>query len=769
MLLRQKKTQEEPLPPPPLSAEQRRNALTIGAAAGGFLACRLLLHLFCFPVGGLLLWRTLRRGDRRRRRTWLLLGAAAAVLWVGLYSLLHFAPALRLWGQSGSFNGIVTDYPERTQWGWSMETRLRSGTHGAGIPVLLYSAQSCEGLKPGDRIELETELRSPGKTRPARFYQFAARGIFAQTKTVKSFRWTSAKGLPLRFWPKAARKRLQAHILKQSSPEEAGLLLALLTGETEELGEPLATELSRSGLRHIAAVSGLHVGVLMGAFALLPGDRRARQLLSALALLLFCLVTGARPPVVRATVMGLALLLGPFLGRDADSAASVRTALLLLMLLNPFSLLSLSLQLSFAAVLGILLLYQPLYLRLMGDRERRKGEGALTLLRRGVSASLALSLSALAFTTPLTACSFGTLSLAAPLSNLLCLWAVELYFLGGALGTLLGIFLPPIKLLWTPFRWLFLYIRWTAKLFAHAPLGAVTTEVGWYCLWLAAVYAAALLLWRHKSLRRRWSAFAGALLALFVICVLLHRGTVAGSGLGVEAVDVGQGQSILLLSHENAAAVDCGGYRAGNALADAMNDAVESRLDLLVLTHFDEDHINGLEQLLERVEVAELVVPDREDDSGRRAQAEKLARAHGVSVHALREDETRTLGEMTLRLFAPVGAGSDNNSGLSVLAEKGDFRVLITGDMDQAGELALAEREDLGPVSVLVAGHHGSRRSTGEAFLERIRPETVLLSCGEGNRYNHPNPETLERLSAAGCTVRRTDREGRVILCAPAN
>ena len=754
------------LPNLSLSWEQRRNWLSAGVAAGGFLACRMLLYVLCFPAGALPLWWLLRRGDRQRRRTWFLLGMAAAVLWVGVYSLIWFRPALCLWDETEHFQGIVTDYPEKTRWSWSMEVRLRTGERGSGIPVLMYTTQSCRDLKPGDQVELEAELCAPGETSSERFRQLAARGIFARTKTVKAFQCTSTPKIPLRFWPKVARKRLQAHIMKQSSPEEAGLLLALLTGETEELGEPLATELSRSGLRHIAAVSGLHVGMLTGALLLLPGERRVRQLLAALGLAFFCLVTGAKPPVVRATVMGLTFLLAPFFRRDADSIASVRTALLLLVLQNPYSLLSVSLQLSFASVLGILLLYQPLCLRMMGGAEREKREKPLRRLRRGVCESLALSLSALAFTTPLTACCFGTISLVAPLSNLLCLWAVELFFLGGALGTLLGLIFPPVELLWMPFRWCFGYIRWMTTLLARAPLGAVTTEVGWYCLWLAAVYGAALLLWRRPGLRRRWGGFAAGLAALFVLCVLLHRGSLAGTGLGVEAVDVGQGQSILLLSHESTAAVDCGGSRAGNALADAMNDAVESRLDLLVLTHFDEDHINGLEQLLKRVKVVQLVLPDVEDDSGGRARVEKLARAHGVALHPLTQDETFSLGEMRLRVFAPVEGDTDNNSGLSVLAEKEDFSVLITGDMDQDGELALARREALGPVSVLVAGHHGSRGSTGEAFLRQIQPKTVILSCGADNRYGHPHQETLERLAAAGCTVRRTDREGRVSLSA---
>jgi competence protein ComEC len=245
---------------------------------------------------------------------------------------------------------------------------------------------------------------------------------------------------------------------------------------------------------------------------------------------------------------------------------------------------------------------------------------------------------------------------------------------------------------------------------------------------------------------------------------MLHR-TLALSGLGVEAVDVGQGQSILLLSGQEAAAVDCGGDNAGNALADAMFDAVEGTLDLLVFTHYDSDHIDGLEQLLRRVQVREIALPDVEDDAGGRNRVEQLAQTYSIPLRFVREDETLSVGEMTLDVFAPTGEGEeDNDKGVVVRARREDFSVLITGDLTSGGELALAEREKLGTVSVLVAGHHGSRYSSGADFLSRIQPETAIISCGAENRYGHPHEETLSRLEEAGCRIRRTDQEGRISL-----
>lgn len=757
-------TRSEQREPYALTREQCRNWLVLGAAVGGFAACRLMLALAYLPLGALLLV-LLRRRQSKRRRSWFALGAAIAVLWVGLYCLLWYAPAASLWGTEQTFQGEVTDYPRRGEWSWTVDVRLRPESHGRSIPVRMYTTQNCAGLKPGDHISLTTTLRNPGERIPERFHSSASWGVFAQTKTVKCFRWTPTNRIPLKYWPKRVHHALRAYILKETRPEEAGLLLALLTGDQDELKEPLATELSRSGLRHIAAVSGLHVGVLTALMLRLPVERRARQLLAALALLTFCLVTGARPPVVRATVMGLGFLLGPFFRRDGDSWAGLRLSLVLLMLHNPFCLESVSMQLSFASVVGILRFSKPLQEHWMG--EQAKEQHPWLSRRRGLWVSLSLSLGALVLTAPLMAWYFDTISLFSPLSNLLTLWAVELFFVGGALCTALGMMGVPVGVLWVPLHGLFGYIHWMATFFAHVPLGAVSAHVSWYLLWLAAVYGVLFLLWRRKSLRKRWKWFIPVLAALFLFCVMLYRSSLIGGGLAVQAVNVGQGQSILLFSEQEAAAVDCGGENAGNALADAMNDAVEGKLDYLILTHFDRDHINGLEQLLLRTEVTEILIPDLRDEEGGREQVEQLAQQYGVSLRTVTENSTLALGEATLTVFAPVEAGEDNDSGLSVLAQKGAFSVLVTGDMSQAAEEALLEREALQPVTVLVAGHHGSRTSTGEALLEQLHPERALISCGAGNRYGHPHEQTLERLKAAGCTAERTDLDGTLTAAAP--
>jgi len=261
-----------------------------------------------------------------------------------------------------------------------------------------------------------------------------------------------------------------------------------------------------------------------------------------------------------------------------------------------------------------------------------------------------------------------------------------------------------------------------------------------------------------------WAAI-GLLVLLLCAAIGLGRLEVERSDLTVTALDVGQGSSTALLSGGRAALVDCGGdgFRsAGDTAADYFAAMGRTRLDLLVLTHFDADHFNGVEQLFYRMEVDRVAVPAGEADPENAARLRLLAEAEGAEVVLVDETRVLELGGAALTLFPPLGGGTSNESGLFALCTCGDFDVLITGDADAFVERMLVKYQAIPDIEVLVAGHHGSRNSSCEEFLRAAAPELALISAGTNNAYGHPAPETLERLKAAGAEVHRTDREGTV-------
>ena len=486
--------------------------------------------------------------------------------------------------------------------------------------------------------------------------------------------------------------------------------------------------------------------------------------------LAFMALTGFAPSVVRAGVMQILLLLGPALSREGDTVTSLSFSLLLLLLQNPNAAMDVGLQLSFLSVAGILTVTGRLNEKFFHRFPLKKGK---TLPRRLYNSAVrflvgcvTMSLGAVAFTTPITVWYFGTVSLISPLANLLTLWAVTVLFLlylpAAALGGALPAVGSALAAMAEPVSWMFHRIVYGLS---SLPFASVSLEAGRYLLfWLLFVYAVigACVLFRREKPRPIVPVCCCSV--TLAAALVFNMASLRGGGLTVTVLDVGQGQSVLLSAQGGTVLVDCGGSGGedpGDIAADYVQAMGRSTLDLLVLTHYHSDHACGVPELMERLTVTTLAVPDVEPESPLRAEILALAEEKGTEVVFIEEDTAVELGGASLTLYAPLGTGGGNEEGLSVLAALGDFEALITGDMNAAVEQRLIKYGALPDIELLVAGHHGSASSTSAELLEAVMPEYAVISVGY-NSYGHPAPETLDRLAQAGCAVWRTDLQGTV-------
>ena len=233
------------------------------------------------------------------------------------------------------------------------------------------------------------------------------------------------------------------------------------------------------------------------------------------------------------------------------------------------------------------------------------------------------------------------------------------------------------------------------------------------------------------------------------------------------ALDMGQGESVALYTREKAVLVDCGssnGYiSAGARAADQLESMGIHRLSAVAVTHYHADHTNGLEELMARMPVERLLLPDIEDEYGVRDRLLELAREKDIAVTMVTDVYRLPMGSAMLTIYPPVGAGDLNEQGLTYLCSAGGFDALITGDMAGNTEKKLIEQFALPDIEVLVVGHHGSRYSSTDAFLQQVRPETAIISVGD-NSYGHPTQEAMDRLSRNGAAVYRTDRQGNILV-----
>ena len=203
--------------------------------------------------------------------------------------------------------------------------------------------------------------------------------------------------------------------------------------------------------------------------------------------------------------------------------------------------------------------------------------------------------------------------------------------------------------------------------------------------------------------------------------------------------------------------VDCGGSSdavAADAAAETLLSQGISKLDGLILTHYDRDHVGGVEHLLSRIDAALLVLPTVYSDLSLEAE-QTIYASDDLSLNA---------GNTQIRIFATQIPGNDNENSLCVLFDTENCDILITGDRDGFGERSLLRNSAIPDVDVLVAGHHGSKHATCEELLTAVRPEIVCISAGRDNPFGHPAPELLMRLEQFGCTVYRTDLHGDILI-----
>lgn len=706
-----------------------------------------------------------------RRAAALCLGGVAALGWAWAYFALFRAPAEDLVGEDAAISGQVSSYPVPTSiGGWSVTVRLDGGFFAPD--ALAYGPEDWGGLKPGDRISCNARVRPSARAYGDETTYYTAKGVYLLAYCRGEAEVEAARRVPLRHWPALCAHKLKEGIYAAFDGTAAPIAAAVTLGDRGGLEETLHSALNRAGLMHAAAVSGFHISFLVGLGLLLCGNNRKTALAMVPMLLFYALMAGGTPSALRAVIMQCALLAAPLAGREGDGPSALGAALLVLLLQNPFAAASVGLQLSFASVAGILLVTEPLFSRMyrpLKGRRPPKGRMLPALLwraGRAALASAATSLGAMLFTVPLIALYFGQILVLSPLSNVLALWALSLLMACAlVLGTLAVLFPGPAAALGAAASLPGHYARWMALLLGRFPFASLGTDSPYCLIWLAGVYLALLAAVLGKERPRRPLACAGALVLLLCAAVGLGRLEAERADLTITALDVGQGSSTALLSGGRAALVDCGGdgpRSAGDRAADYFAAMGRTRLDVLVLTHFDADHFNGVEQLFYRMEVDRVAVPAGDTDPDGLARLRSLARAEGAEVILVDETRTFSLGEASLTLFPPLGGGTSNESGLFALCTHGDFDVLITGDADAFVEKMLVKYRPIPDIEVLVAGHHGSKSSSCEAFLRAVSPELALVSAGANNSYGHPAQEALDRLEAVGAQVCRTDEAGSV-------
>jgi competence protein ComEC len=653
------------------------------------------------------------------------------------------------------------------------------------LPVATADGKlALEVPEPDRELSVGEEVRATGVVREPEPWRAGRLRIAGITRLVAA-RWVERTGRRRRGFPGAiddARERAESALERGVPDREAALARGFVLGQDDRIDDATVDDFRRSGLAHLLAVSGQNVLLLallaFPVLALLGVSLRARLAVVLALIAVYVPITGAGPSIQRAAVMGAAGIVALLAGRPSHRWYALGLAATITLAVNPRAAGDVGWQLSFSAVVGILLWARPLA-AFASRALHRDGDGRPAVasgLRGGLANGIGLTVAATIATAPISAHHFETISIASLPANLLALPAVAPVMWVGMLSAALG------QLGWfpvEPLNWvgslLIAYIaqvaHWlgqpswaTAEIAAPGPaaVAAILAALG-----LAGAIAV-------RAARRRFGLGGSARLVVPVALAAAVLPGAAAAGISqapppasspaprlvLSMLDVGQGDAILLDPEPGGAIL----IDAGPPGTDLVSELAEREVDALtaaLVTHDQSDHAGGLGGVLESVPAATVGYAD----AGQELRV--LARSEDARLVRLARGQVLRDGELRLEVLWPPpsdGGGGEETAGddpnarsLVLLARWRRFEALLTGDAE--AELAPV---DPGHVDLLKVAHHGSEDAGLSALLERTEPRLALISVGADNPYGHPHPATLSALADAAVPVLRTDEHGDI-------
>ena len=666
-------------------------------------------------------------------------GLICGICYTWTYHQYIVEPITTLSGQSQYITVTATEFATKYEENQRLEVRVDGNDVGCAknFKTLLYLPLTEKEIAPGDKITGKVGFYTPRSQEDfdkQTYYRSQGYFVLASIDKNLDVDVIPPQSRPFSYYPKQFAKNLRDVFTQLGTERQSAFWDALITGDRSDLTVIDTNHMRKSGLSHVIAVSGLHVGFLIS-FLLLVFGRKVGTALGIPILIAFYCMIGWSPSIVRACIMYGIMLLSFWVKRESDSVNSMFAALLIILIVLPDALLSVSLQLSFASTYGILCFASRIQTSFALSKKAPK---SLKNLYQIFIGGIACTIGSMLFTMPILLYHFGYISVFSILSNCLALWAISLLFPLLAVGGIIGLFsLSIADMILIPARYLTDYIYGVIDWTAGLPYGILSSESNTdFYLSIAFCVLAALLLWKGK----RWMVATGVpvMIAILIGCSVL-RGINAENDLSVSIFDESRGQAILVSCGDQTTLIDCStsGYH------DVVQDIVTyldwnhiDCIDTVILTSVDLTHARNVCELLNIVPVKNVILP-KENKENKEPYPELMATlaSNDISYEAIAPQAETPIGDDSLGISV---LGTIPRK-LAVHIQSENMDVWTVHALTQNMLLQLTEQQNLCCDTLIVSNGFSQDQEEMQELLHRIKPSQIVLLNGwkSGKNWCH--------------------------------
>lgn len=579
---------------------------------------------------------------------------------------------------------------------------------------------------------------------------------------------------------------MKIKIEQNLSNETSKLLSGILIGNKNNLQKEIQEDFRNSSLSHVLAISGMHVSYIMLGITFVINkmkfNKKISKIITIFILLFFIILTGKTASVTRACFMSSYIILASLFHKKAHVLASISISLLIILIINPYLILDIGLQLSYGGTIGIVLIY-PILKKLKKKKEDKnsKFKKIIHKVKEKILDIILITISANLVIFPIVLFHYNTISFTFIISNLLISPIIGIIIILGFISVFASYIISPIsKVMFLILQTFLNLLIKIAHFCAELPFSKVyfpTPKI--YVIIIYYVFLIFIILERNKIIVIK--KINKKIIIIFVIIIIILNLILnfIPKTFTISFIDVGQGDSMLISTPKGKKIlIDGGGSRDEESfnigkqtlIPYLLNKGI-TKLDYILISHFDSDHVGGILSVLEELKVEKVIICEQEENENYR-RFKEIVKNKKIKVYVVKKGDNVKIEEnILLNILWPkdekIKENAINNNSIVAKLNYKNFSILLTGDIEKIAEneiLKEYENSNILNANILKVAHHGSKSSSINEFLEKVKPQIALIGVGEENTFGHPNEGVLKRLKNINTKIYRTDKKGEITI-----